>query len=235
MPRPVPAVMASMTNRGAAAESPAEHYRWRQTEHWVRLFSEHLGGMFGLQVGGRRLSAHVRDRLALSRMYLMRAAGAGDLHADVASVPLATESMALVVLPWTLDHCADFEPVLAETDRVLMPEGCLLVFGTRPVSPWSSRLPRRPPAAAVLRRRLAQAGYDVLAHRRLLYRPPVSSERWLQRLAPLDRMGGWHMAWLAGGFALLARKRVIAMTPVGVRWNRPVRELAGDVVTGGTG
>jgi hypothetical protein len=76
-----------------------------------------------------------------------------------------------------------------------------------------------------LRDWLSLLGFDTLHTVPLFHRPPLQSERTLERLRFLDS-GHRPLALLAGAYFLLARKRVATLTPIRPRW-RPRRGLLG--------
>ena len=59
--------------------------------------------------------------------------------ADPLQLPLASQSADLVVLPHVLETHNDPHHVLREAERVLMPEGQLVVSGFNPLSLWRLR------------------------------------------------------------------------------------------------
>ena len=74
-----------------------------------------------------------------------RAASRHSAVTDPAQLPLASDSIDLVVLPHTLDLCADPRRLLREVERVLIPEGRLITVNFNPWSLWGlQRLLRRP-------------------------------------------------------------------------------------------
>jgi len=59
--------------------------------------------------------------------------------ADYGELPFASQSVDLVVMPHRLEDCADPHQLLREVDRVLRPEGHLVVLGINPWSLWGLR------------------------------------------------------------------------------------------------
>jgi SAM-dependent methyltransferase len=67
---------------------------------------------------------------------------AGSAHAlccEPEYLPFADQSLDLVVLPHTLERAADPHRSLAEVERVLRPEGRVVIVGLNPVSLWGLR------------------------------------------------------------------------------------------------
>ena len=76
------------------------------------------------------------DFLRANRMPFRFRAGAGDVlvETDYAALPFAAGSVDLVVLPHVLEFAANPHQVLREVERVLVPEGHVVIAGFNPVS-----------------------------------------------------------------------------------------------------
>lgn len=159
------------------------------------------------------------------------AAGYGSLsiQSEAEQLAIASDSIDVVVLQHTLDFCHDPHQVLREAERILIPEGKLIIVGFNPWGGWGLwRLFRRyngvaPWRARFLSRRrlhdwLALLGFDLSHSQPLFYRPPVT-RRWLmEHLNFLERIGPrWHLP-LAAVTVCLAVKRVSTLTPVRPNW-----------------
>lgn len=149
--------------------------------------------------------------------------------------PVATDSLDVILLPHVLEFAANPHQVLREVERCLIPEGHVVILGFNPWSIWGGRslatgwrgqLPWCGRFISVNRLRdwLALLGFDTLAVEPLLYRPPLNHSGMLSRLRFLDHLE--RINGMPGGasFMLLARKRVLGMTPIRPRW-RPRRSF----------
>src|SRR6476661_8416921 len=58
---------------------------------------------------------------------------------DFAELPFASQSLDLVVLPHVLEFAAEPHQVLREVERVLIPEGQVIICGFNPASLWGAR------------------------------------------------------------------------------------------------
>ncbi|HUQ12063.1 MAG TPA: methyltransferase domain-containing protein [Steroidobacteraceae bacterium] len=203
--------------------------------------SEALDDVFGwelLQLGiwgaSDRLLAgcRTRRRAVIADQKAAEAAGGSDRRADRAAdiaarlsqLPICNGSVDAVVLPHTLEFETDPYAVVREADRVLAPEGQLLVLGFRPFSLWGfrSRAISRgyPPGLKRMlgARRIADwlelLGYDVSLTRNYLFAPPWggAAPRLGEPSALLRR--GWFKPWPAGAYLIKARKRVYTLTPL---------------------
>ena len=164
--------------------------------------------------------------------------GAG-LEAGIAGeperLPFVSDCLDAILLPHTLERSRDPHQLLREVDRCLVPEGHVLILGFNPVSwwglwgmlaRWRQPVPWRLHAISPGRLRdwLSLLGFDTLQVVPLFHRPPLQSERTLERLRRFEPRR--PVALLAGAYFLLARKRVATLTPLRPRW-RPRRGLLG--------
>jgi len=151
---------------------------------------------------------------------------------SIDELPFQTESLDLIVLPHTLEVASDPHQLLREAERVLIPEGKLVVIGFNPLSLWALRrrcrsVNRFPPAGhqwislprikdwlRLLNFDLGAGGASAYG----AYRPPIDSERWRERLRWMDPAG--RRWWpLAGGiYCLMAVKRVHHMRLIAPSW-----------------
>lgn len=166
-----------------------------------------------------------------------------------ASLPFPANSLDLIVLPHTLELSPDPHATLREVERVLVPEGRVVICGLNPASLWGLRQRR-----ARLARRLGlgelylpQDG-DFIGHWRLrdwlrllsfevesaqfgCYRPALSSARWLGRFAWMDGAGSRWWPIFGAVYFLVATKRVRGMRLLEPAWKaRPARSPAPAVV-----
>ncbi len=157
-------------------------------------------------------------------------------------LPLATDALDAIVLPHTLECSTAPHELLREVDRCLVPEGQVVLFGFNPFGWWGlARLAAgwrgRPPwclrfiGQRRIRDWLTLLGFEVTLVRPLFFRPPLAHGGVLDRLGWLERLGqhGWPLP--AATHLIVARKRVVGLTPLRPRW-RPRR---GFVVTGAVG
>lgn len=143
-------------------------------------------------------------------------------------LPVASDSIDVLLLPHTLERCARPHAVLREVDRVLRSDGHLVVLGFKPGGLWGLKraLPGAsfPPDASQLisDRRLGDwfRLLDLRIHglRRYFFRWPFAANA-----APAD--GAWEdlgRRWwpeLAACYMLTAQKRTITLIPLRRRWH----------------
>ena len=152
-------------------------------------------------------------------------------------LPLAAASIDAVLLPHTLDFCVDPHGVLREVERVLIPEGRVILFCFNPLSAWGLMrwLPRR-------RRRvpwcggqltpfrigdwLRLLGFQIESRDMLMFRPPLR-RAYVNQLDWLDALGSRYWPVFGGVYGIRAVKRVAALTPLRPSWTQHAALLPG--------
>jgi SAM-dependent methyltransferase len=144
-------------------------------------------------------------------------------------LPFDERSVNVALLPHTLDFCDDPHQVLREVSRALTPEGHVVILGFNPLSLWGVRrmFTRRPRAApwsgrflrlARIKDWLKLLDFELTQGGMLYYRPPLVREGAMDRLHFLDKAGDRWWPMMAAVYLLVAKKRVLGMTPLRVEW-----------------
>jgi SAM-dependent methyltransferase len=232
--------------------SPAGQYvvNWEQ-QQFDRLVPD-LFGFVGLQLGLRELDTlannRMRSRILVSRGNMAAGYGMTERAADIViesyeDLPFADQSADLVTLPHVLEFAADPHQVLREVDRVLRPEGRIIVTGFNPVSLWGAAqaiggglgrpfipadgqfisLPRLRDWYKLLSFQFTRGSYGC-------YRPACRSERWLARTEFLEKAGDRWWPICGAVYCVSAVKRVRGMRVIGPAWRRSRSAKAGRVV-----
>lgn len=199
-------------------------------------------GYQGLLVGNFQPDRNLLSTAGLHRKLTVDApGGSADINADALQLPVASDTMKLVVLWHTLDFCDNPHQALREADRVLMEDGQLIIIGFNPVSafglrhllsgwrkksPWYGRFYSR----WRLKDWLSVLDYRVLHSEASFIRPPINSERLLRRLKGLERLQPWF-GGLGGIYIVQARKQTIPMTLARRQWRRQRSTMSVGTVT----
>lgn len=170
----------------------------------------------------------------------------GLVIADAAQLPFDSQSIDLLVLPHVLEWADDPHQVLREAERVLMPEGHIVLTGFNPWSLWGlrERLPGMEPHLPVssfdflsvprLRDWLQLLSFDIQETCYGCYAPLCMDQVWLQRWQSLDT---WGQRWwpIAGAvYVVSAVKRVQSVCMVGPSWKgKRRRRMRRPVVVAG--
>lgn len=183
------------------------------------------------RISHRMIMALDRDTAPLPERIPARAGKPenGQFQGQPEALPLQTDSIDVIVLPHILEFSERPHDVLREVDRILIPEGHVVILGFNPFSLWNlwrwarGRKGRVPwcahfISATRMKDWLALLGFEVIDTRHYFFRPPLRHKGLLGKLAFLERLGqrGWPI--LGGAYGMVARKRVIALTPIRPRW-----------------
>jgi SAM-dependent methyltransferase len=158
------------------------------------------------------------------------------LHCDFDALPFPSQSIDLLVLPHGLELARDPHETLREVERVLVPEGRVVIVGFNPASLWGmrqrlgtlrqwvgvSKRPRYLPDAGEfigywrLRDWLRLLSFEVQHGRFGCWRAPVRSQAWLDRWHWVERVGERWWPVLGAVYFVVAVKRVRGMRLVGL-------------------
>jgi SAM-dependent methyltransferase len=160
----------------------------------------------------------------------------GDKSANYAKVrlimdelPFESGSLDMVVMPHVLEFNENPHQILREVERVLMPEGHVIIAGFNPRSLWGVRrafgskmgYPWRGNFISLPRIKdwLALLGFEVVSGRFACYAPPLLNPKLIQRMRFMEPAGDRWWAVCGGVYFLQAIKRVPGMRPIKPRWN----------------
>ncbi|WP_322025378.1 class I SAM-dependent methyltransferase [Burkholderia sp. BCC1977] len=242
----------------AWTDSPPGRYvlDWEQAQ-LDRIVSD-VFGFHALQLGLPQLDALRENRMPYRGLVLDPASGASapyqypwareapaPEHApsdrsttwcDLLDLPFESQSVDLIVMPHTLEFTSDPHRLLREAERVLMPEGQLVITGFNSLSLWGmrqsfGRMANRPfvPAArdqiAFIRLKdwIKLLGFDLERGRFGCYRPPLVTDKWLSRYGFMEAAGDRWWPIFGAVYMVTAVKRVRGMRLIGpIKMKKPV-------------
>jgi SAM-dependent methyltransferase len=189
---------------------------------------EDVFGFRAVQVGLPEVDFLRQNRIPY-RFSLALEPGAA-LAADPLQIPLASQSVDLVVLPHVLEFHPHPHEVLREVERVLMPEGHVVISGFNTASLWRMRqifsFDKNSPWDAKfigllrLREWLRLLGFELNGGMFGCYAPPFRQNRWLERFAFMEKAGARWWPIAGGIYVVRAVKRVQGMRVVTPAWRR---------------
>lgn len=181
------------------------------------------------------------DFLRTNRMPFQFSAGIeknAALRAAPDFLPIATSSVDLVLLPHVLEFNSNPHQILREVQRILIPEGHVIISGFNPRSLWGIRrwfgsskydFPWRGNFIALPRLKdwLALLDFEMTAGRLCCYAPPFSQEKWLHRFNFMEAAGDRWWPISGGVYFLQAVKRVHGMRVIRPEWKESVAARRG--------
>jgi SAM-dependent methyltransferase len=225
-------------------QSPAGAYVRGWEQSCLDELTADIFGFNAVQIGVPQIDALAANRMpnkwqAATRTStddeLAMAAGGKQIAAalDFADLPFASQSLDLVVLPHVLEFAAEPHQVLREVERVLIPEGQLIICGFNPASLWGMRQGM----GRMMRNDYLPAAGEFISLPRLkdwlkllnlgatrnhfgCYAPPFRTAQWLDRFDFMEGAGRRWWPYLGSVYIVHAIKRVKGMHIIGPAWNR---------------
>jgi SAM-dependent methyltransferase len=154
-----------------------------------------------------------------------------DAEIDLTSLPVATDSTDLVVLVHALSQSRDPHALLREVNRVLIPDGKLIIVDFNPVSLWGLRhlfqswLDEAPWGGHYYTTRRIKdwtglLGFDLLHSGRAGYVLPLNFQKLLDRSRILAKFSARWLSFSGALNILEFQKNTIPLTPFKRRWAR---------------
>jgi SAM-dependent methyltransferase len=222
-------------------ETPPGRYllAWERAE-FDRAVSD-IFGFHALQLGLPELDALQSNRmphrwLAVQELPAPGSTAKPSLVTDFCALPFEANSLDLVVLPHALELNVDPHATLREVERVLVPEGKVVICCLNPASLWGLRQRRDhvyrtlgfgeqflPDAGDFigywrLRDWLRLLSFEVESSAFGCYRPSFKTDRWLDRFDWLDHVGERWWPIFGAAYFLVAVKRVRGIKLIGPAW-----------------
>jgi SAM-dependent methyltransferase len=231
-----PANVAEIANWLA---TPLGNYLLAAEQQQVANLFEQVFGVQLVQIGlwgepDRFLSLSRTQRSAIVGL---RESGRSTLIMDPAHLALATDCADVVLLPHTLEFTPSPHALLREVDRILRPDGHLLILSFNPGSPWGIRHVVTPGGFPPGALRLIGAGrladwlqllsFDVDPVGHYCHVPPL--KRCGESTAVPAGAARW-LPFLSGGYLINARKRIHPLTPIRPAWRQPSLKVVGGLV-----
>ncbi len=233
--------LGSMPNSKVIANSLSEWFATEQGGYVLArekaYFDASVSDLFGYNA--LQLGLPKQDFLHNSRMPLRFTAGnstSNDVRVCCSELPFDGDSIDLVLLPHVLEFAENPHQIIREVERVLMPEGNLLISGFNPFSLWGMHralgrrqgYPWRGQFITLPRMKdwLALLGFEVVDVHFTAYAPPVRQRKWLERAVFMEKAGGRWWRGSGGVYFIHAIKRVSGMRLIKPKWNEGlVRKL----------
>ena len=187
-------------------------------------------GYYALQLGCPGLAGQLQKACRVKHCFTLGESGpAAQIQASPSMLPIASDSVDLVILMHHLSNNSEPHAILREVFRILIPEGKLVIIDFNPVSLWGLRhglqswLEKIPfkghfYTAKRIDDWMRLLGFDQHRLFRVGYQPPILKPRLVRHLGWLEKgMRNWMP--LFGTLNLMVYSKSISpMTPVRHRW-----------------
>ncbi len=207
---------------------------WEQA--WIDRTVPNVFGYHAVQIGTPAMHGLRESRIPY-KFLLLNQEYPHDIvsHHVVASyedLPFESQSLDLVVLPHVLEFATDPHQVLREVDRVLIPEGRVIITGMNPLSlfgltqsllgRWWPVWPANcsPIALPRLKDWLKLLSFEMELGRFGCYRFPTQNPRGLERYGFMEKAGDRWWPICGAVYMVSAVKRVRGMRLIGPAWKQ---------------
>lgn len=147
-------------------------------------------------------------------------------------LPFTDMSIDLLLLPHRLEFSERPHQTLREAARVMMPDGHLVISGFNQLSLWGATagfkkiISKSSPypwdgkfiGLARLKDWLALLGFEMVSVEMCCHIPPFEQRSWHRRFSFFDKVSSRRCAMLGGVYFIVAKKRVVGMTPIKPNW-----------------
>ncbi len=156
-------------------------------------------------------------------------------------LPIAADTMDVVVLPHVLEYSPNPHKLLREIERILIGEGHLVITGFNPWSLcgiWRLLLAWRdePPwnghffSYARIKDWFSLLDFELVRIERFFYRPPLMNMKLMNRLSFLEKLGNHCWSVFGGVYIIVVKKRVVLLTSVKLTWHKRRRMIESGIV-----
>ncbi len=200
------------------------------------LFDDAVANIFGFNAV--QLGMLDVDFLRSCRMPFSLKAGAkqGAVNCQSTQLPFQTNSIDLLLLPHVLEFSDDPHQTLRDAERILVPEGHIVISGFNPLSAWglkrlsarSKGYPWHGEFFSLLRIKdwLALLDFEIVSVKMDCYALPFSNPSWLKRCDFMDKTGSGWWPMMGGIYFIVAKKRVLGMRVIRPEWKKsPLKSL----------
>ncbi len=218
------------TNIDAWYRSDTGQYLLRELESRLSPILATTFGYYSIQLGCSGLSDSLQQACRVKHQFTLGDIGdANQIEASPAMLPIASDSVDLVILMHHLSNTNEPHAILREAFRILIPEGKLVIIDFNPKSLWGLRhflqswLEHVPfkghfYTAKRIDDWMRLLGFDKDLLQRVGYLPPIQNSSLIPRLSWLEKgMRKWLPVFGALNLMVYS-KNVSPMTPVRHRW-----------------
>jgi SAM-dependent methyltransferase len=193
-----------------------------------------LEGIFGyhaIQLGHLPASISLLHASRINHKIVADELDDEQLRCQPEALPFAADSVDLVIVAHCLEYSSNPHAILREAERILVPEGRIVIIGIDPWTLWGAwQMIKRSPYPLYTQGRirdwLAVLGLEY-QRSQLLSMLNLRLPNSLAHSTKSAQLANLLSANIAGGYLMLAQKRVATITPIKPRWERRPRLTGG--------
>lgn len=211
-------------------QSPLGQYLIEQIKNQLDPVLSTSFGYYALQLGCENQASRLLENCRIKHIFRL---GQWRQRVDVSigktSLPIASDSTDLVILMHALSQAQEPHAILREVNRVLIPDGKLIIIDFNPVSLWGLRhlfqgwLDDAPWAGHYYTARrmndwASLLGFEQMHHFRCGYVLPLNYQKLIHRSRWLIKFSQRWLGFSAALNIMVFEKNTIPLTPVKTRW-----------------
>ena len=219
-------------------ETPLGTWMLQQEQYWMDQSLEDVFGYNAVQIGPSKLDClrsnriQCKARFCFSMTTFLKNHNSNTLVVSQDLLPLESQSIDLFVLSHVLETIKNPHQFLREVERVLIPEGKLIMCGFNPVSLWAINrkfnkndfidgmgdwisINRLKDWCELLDLKIIGGEYS-------MYLPPFNSQRWIKKFRWMENAGARWWPTTGAVYYLTAIKRNSCMSLIAPKkWRSP--------------
>jgi SAM-dependent methyltransferase len=209
-------------------DSGLGEYVLERERAWLDATVPDIFGYHAIQLGFAECELLRESRIVDRVIVSPRVTGSPNVLAQFHELPFDEQSIDLCVMPHVLEFAENPHEILREVDRVMRPEGRILIIGFNPWSlfgvrrvfsskgyPWSGNF------VSLVRMKdwLQLLGFEPSSGKLACYIPPCETVMWQRRWRFLEQTGDRWWGVSGGVYMLEAIKRVQGMRLITPAWS----------------
>lgn len=209
-------------------DSGLGEYVLERERAWLDATVPDIFGYHAIQLGFAECELLRESRIADRVIVSPHATGTPNVLAQFHELPFDEQSIDLCVMPHVLEFAENPHEILREVDRVMRPEGRILIIGFNPWSlfgvrrlfssegyPWSGNF------VSLVRMKdwLQLLGFEPSSGKLACYIPPCDTAVWQRRWGFLEQTGDRWWGVSGGVYMVEAIKRVQGMRVITPAWS----------------
>jgi SAM-dependent methyltransferase len=211
-------------------QSPLGQYLAQQIKIYLDDLLSTCFGYYAIQIGSYPLPGELLSGCRIKHVFhLGQKQQVQDAEVNLTAIPIASDSTDLVILTHTLSQAADPHALLREVNRVLIPDGKLIIIDFNPISLWGVRhlfqswLEEVPwgghyYTALRLKDWTSLLGFELQAHYRCGHILPINFQGLINKSRILSKFSERWLGFSGAVNILSFDKNTIPLTPFRKRW-----------------
>ncbi|MCE2706199.1 MAG: class I SAM-dependent methyltransferase [Proteobacteria bacterium] len=205
--------------------SPLGHYMLHHERIFYHNIVQRVFGYYALQIGLPQINFLQTSKISSS--YTL----SHNIKTKLESLPIKTNSIDLIICPHVLEFMPNYDHLLQECYRILIPNGKLIITSFNKYSLLNAFKPEALKLANLislntLKQQLNTLNFHIEGGKFLSYRLPLNNQQVLSRLSFMDNIGDRWLPTFANNYAISASKQLASPILIQAKPQRKELKLA---------